>query len=151
MGSTDGFRRNRSDVLVVITKAVWVLRSFPLLMSRVCTVCLALVLLACAGGCGKKEKPAQAQSTSAQKSETDTAPPPQAPQQATTSGQPPPPAAQTYDAVVVARSIDYFRGQVAHKNWDQARSALKQVEGYQLTPEQRQYVDSLKAQIPGGR
>jgi hypothetical protein len=153
LGFTDGFRRDWSDLLVVTTKAVWVRRSLPFFdgepMSKACILCFVAVMLACLSGCGKKETPA-AQAATAQKSAPDAAPPPQAPpQQTAASAQPPPPAAQTYDAVVVARSIDYFRGQVTHKNWEQARAALKQVEGYQLTPEQRQYVDGLKAQIPG--
>jgi len=49
---------------------------------------------------------------------------------------------------VTARSIDYLKGQVARKNWPQAREALTTVEARSLTPAQRQYVDSLKAQIP---
>jgi len=56
--------------------------------------------------------------------------------------------ADSPDALVTARSIDYLKGQIARKNWDQARLALSQLESRSLTPAQRQYVDSLKAQVP---
>ena len=99
-------------------------------------------------GCGKKKESQQpSQTTSpAAPSQSDPAGAVPAP-----AGSAPPPAASptdSYDAVVTARSIDYLQGRVARKDWPQAREALKQVQGRSLTPEQRRYVDSLKAQIP---
>jgi hypothetical protein len=103
------------------------------------------VILVAAGvsGCKKKETPAQAASPDATNAQ------PAANAQAPNQPAPAPAAStETYDAVVTARSIDYLRGQVTRKDWAQARIALKQVEGRPLTPQQRQYVDSLKSQIP---
>ncbi len=101
-----------------------------------------IVALACMAGCGKKETKPQA---SSQSQPSSAAPDPaKSPAPATAPAAP----ANTYEAQVTARSIDYFKGQIAQKNWAQARQALATVEARQLTPAQRQQVDSLKAQLP---
>ena len=95
--------------------------------------------------CGKK-KETQSSQTNSPAAPSQPAPAAAAPAPAAPA--PPPAAADSYDAVVTARSIDFLQGRVARKDWPQAREALKQVQGRSLTPEQRSYVDSLKAQIP---
>jgi hypothetical protein len=100
-------------------------------------ICTAAFLF----GCGKKKEMPQSSQTN-----SPAAPSQSAPAQAVPA--PPPASGNSYDAVVTARSIDYLQGQVARKNWPRAREALKQVQGRTLSPEQRSYVDSLKAQIP---
>ena len=99
----------------------------------------------CLCGCGKKEAPktssAPPQPTSAE---------PAAPNPPAAASAPAAPVA-SYDTQVMARSIDYLKTQVARKNWEQARQALTMVESRPLTPAQRQYVDSLKAQMPPGK
>ena len=107
---------------------------------------LAICAAACLLGCGKKQPPQGPSSQPAQPQPSAAAPAPPNPTAATPAA----PAA-SYDATVTARSIDYFKGQIARKNWAQARQALIQIEGRPLTPEQRQYVDSLKAQLPAAR
>lgn len=119
-------------------------------MFKACTFnCLAAVLAIVLNGCGKKEGPPPP-APSAQETQTQAVPPANAPQQ-TAAPQQQQPAPTTYDAALTARSIDYLRGQIVQKDWSQARAALKQVESRPLSPEQRQYVDKLKAQIPPGR
>jgi hypothetical protein len=108
---------------------------------------LVFFLAAGLSGCGKKEAPAPSQATP-QPGQTEQVPDPRTATQAVAAPQAAP---QTYDATVTVRSIDYLKGQVARKNWPQVRAALKQLEGKSLTPEQRQYVDSVKAQIPPGQ
>src|SRR5436190_15665299 len=98
-------------------------------------------------GCGKKAAP-QSSQTNAAAVQPQTAP---APVPATTAPSPAANQANSYDAEVTARSIDYLQSQVARKNWPQARLALKHVEERSLTSEQRGHVDSLKAQITPGR
>jgi hypothetical protein len=110
----------------------------PAWVAAICAFCLL--------GCGKKQSPPSSPSS---QPKSDPAP---AAQNAVPAPAPPATAAaapaESYDAVVTARSIDYFKGQIDRKNWDQARRALAQIEGRSLTPAQRQYVDSLKAQLP---
>ena len=118
------------------------------MLKRSLTGLLAIAFVVWAGGCGKKA--ASPQQTPAPQNAQQDAPPATAPQQAAA-----PPAAsappETYDATVTVRTIDYLRGQVAQKNWASAREALKRVEERPLSPQQRQYVDTLKAQIPAGK
>jgi hypothetical protein len=106
-------------------------------------ICATIYLL----GCGKKETSQTSTSQSGQPQPTSAAP-----ISPNTPSAPPATAAaaprDSYEAQVTARSIDYFKGQVARKNWPQARQALAAVEARSLTPGQRQYVDSLKTQIP---
>jgi len=98
-------------------------------------------------GCGKKETNSQIQPQSAPPQAASTAPASPAP----TSPSAPAGAPDSYEAAVTARSIDYLKGQIARKDWPKARRALGQVESRPLTPEQRQYVNSLKAQLPPGK
>jgi len=101
------------------------------------------------GGCGKKEAPAPSQT--AQPGQTEQAPDPQVATPSAPAPEAATPSPRTYEATVTVRSIDYLKGQATRKNWPQVRLALKQIEGKSLTPEQRQYVDSIKAQIPPGQ
>ena len=112
---------------------------------------LALGLVASLLGCRKSETKPQ---TSPAAGETQA----RSPASALPAPAPPPPpppgapaAPTSYEAAVTARSIDYLKGTIDRKNWSGAQRALTQVESRHLTPEQRQYVDSLKAQIPPGK
>jgi len=102
-------------------------------------------------GCAKKETNSQIQPQSAPPQAASTAPASPAPTSPSTPVPAPTGAPDSYEAAVTARSIDYLKGQIARKDWPKARRALGQVESRPLTPEQRQYVNSLKAQLPPGK
>jgi hypothetical protein len=48
------------------------------------------------------------------------------------------------------RSLEYVKGRIAMKDYNSAREGIKTLEGQQLSAQQRQMVESVKAQIPGG-
>src|SRR3954463_10017638 len=110
---------------------------------------LALGLVSSLLGCRKHETKPQ---TSTPPVEIQAGSPASAPPAPATASSPGAPAApDTYEAIVTARSIDYLKGTVDRKNWPRAQRPLTQVETRHLSPEQRQYVNSLKAQIPPGK
>jgi hypothetical protein len=91
-------------------------------MKNILTRLLACLFLVALAGCGK---PASEQT--------------QTPDPATQ------PEAQ---AALFQRTCDRVKGLIAAKDFDQARRTLELFKEYQLTPEQQQIVDKLKAQIP---
>jgi predicted small lipoprotein YifL len=109
----------------------------------------AVLALACLTGCGKKETAAQPPAS--ENAQTQSVASPTAPAQQQGAAAVPPanaPRPETYDATLTVRSIDSLRTLIVRKDWSYARQTLRQVEARPLTPEQRQYVDKLKAQIP---
>jgi hypothetical protein len=102
-------------------------------------------------GCKKKETNSQFPPPSAPPQAASTAPASPDPNPPSTAAPAPPAAPDSYESAVTARSIDYLKGQIARKDWPKAQRALGQVESRPLTPEQRQYVNSLKAQLPPGK
>jgi hypothetical protein len=112
---------------------------------------LAVGAAICLLGCRKKETNPQtsSQSPPAQAASTPSAAPAPVPPSSPEAA--PPAAPDSYEAAVTARSIDHLKGQIVRKDWPKAQRALSQVESRPLTPQQRQYVDSLKAQLPPGK
>ena len=111
---------------------------------------LSIGVAACLLGCGKKQPAANA-SPPAQPNASALSSAPNSPVALPAASATPAVPAASPDAQVTARSLDYLKGQIARKNWGQARLALSQLEARPLTPQQRQYMDSLKAQMPPAR
>ncbi|GIX49914.1 MAG: hypothetical protein KatS3mg132_108 [Limisphaera sp.] len=80
-------------------------------------------------------------------------PPPPAPEPpagtntAPTSPQPSAPVSEA-DAVAVQRLLDFLQSLVQRGQFDQARRAVAELENRPLTPDQRQRLQQLKAQLP---
>jgi hypothetical protein len=58
-----------------------------------------------------------------------------------------PPAAPV-DVVVAARTLEFAQHQITRKNFAKAREALATLDVNQLTPQQKQWADKIKAQLP---
>jgi hypothetical protein len=103
-------------------------------LKRLLTIFGVCALLFACLSCGKKESGAPTPPSNAESG----------------TGKAESPAPSEAEAIITQRSIDYAKGLVGRKEYQQAREALQQIEARPLTAAQRKAVDDLKAQIPPG-
>ncbi|SRR6266436_6428835 len=99
-------------------------------------------------GCGKKKETQQPSPSNSPAASPESAPAAGAPAPRLPPPPPEPSPTESNDAMVTYHTILHLRSVVSRKDWPHAAEAVKLVEARTLTPEQRRYVDSLKAQIP---